>query len=823
MSIPELFLDNPIDLNAIPDAKLSINLPARLTFDRNVLRHLRWRFLVQILSVAVFIFCVAFIFAYFGFPSPGSAQRFFSLSNLLAFVLAIFAVVRPMFPYRFFGNVLTITAIISVGLMSALGRLTPNAEVNLQVVTYLELWSVVGMEIAIFYWHLAFMSSVETTAEREETRRNFRSLMWSFAGGLLFLAIFGRFLTPLATGWGLSLIAFVVGAMRLKAEYRKPWRALVSGIESYLLYPHANELAPGQLASPAGNRFARTVLIGTVIASMIPPMLHEWASSDFTSLFLWATLPLASVMSIFLFVFSIVGFVIGVDTPEKAVETWRAIVDNLRQSENAVEKEAIFAGHAASDHSPVIYDRSLTCQHVHILGKTGSNKTSMALAPLIEQYISFGDASVIVLDLKGDSPELYYAAEAAVANYRNAHNVELLMKYFALENGAHTQAFNPMLTKGWTQLSILERSDILATCCGLAYGFDYARSFFTSANSAVFRETNLANPNALSFRQLHTDVERLLEKNDGRLHPEERRAGIHVSEVIGRLAAYEELNAIPGSIYDDAVIENRIELTEYFERPGVAYFKLPSTTSSIGAPSVARLILWFLIIAKKATKGKTKIHVIIDEAQRVASDNIDQMLQMARSHDISLVLCNQSMSDLKANSEKLFSAVDGNVGIRQWFTVSSSDDLRNVEHLMGTYEKIEVTESRNARDTTRTYRKVSVPRATVNDLHAISEHPNLSILQIGGQGKGYARYRGVPFVVHSSYHISEKEFNDRKNKPWPTNLEGMMIAKDEFPTTNRSTIAPIQTRPQRRRGHPGSGNHNRSADPGLNQDLFDET
>ena len=266
-------------------------------------------------------------------------------------------------------------------------------------------------------------------------------------------------------------------------------------------------------------------------------------------------------------------------------------------------------------------------------------------------------------------------------------------------------------------------------------------------------------------------------------------------EVIGRLASYEGLNITPDSGYEDDVLENQIQLSDYFEKPGVAYFRLPSTTSSIGAPSIARLILFFLIIAGRTAERKTKVHVIIDEFQRMASDNLDQMLQMARSHDIGLVLCNQSLSDLKANSPKVFQAVNGNCAVRQWFSVTSTDDIDMMVKLMGTHEEIKVSKA-YGREVTTTYTTEHVPRARVTDLHEISENPNLSIVQVSGSGRGFARFKGIPFVAFIDYHISAEEYANRCKLGWPTTLPGMFTAKE-------SQLAnPIRDLPKRKRQNP---------------------
>ena len=110
--------------------------------------------------------------------------------------------------------------------------------------------------------------------------------------------------------------------------------------------------------------------------------------------------------------------------------------------------------------------------------------------------------------------------------------------------------------------------------------------------------------------------------------------------------------------------------------------------------------------------------------------------------------------------------------VRQWFSVNANDDLEMMEHLMGTREEIQVSTTRSSRDSSTTYRTEHVPRARVTDLHAISENPKLSILQISGLGVGYARYNGTPFVCYSDYHISAAQYEKRKKSALAYQLRG---------------------------------------------------
>lgn len=695
-----------------------------------------------------------------------------SFEKRLVELLAICIAIRPLIRSPRYSKLLVCIAGVTILVTTAdsfhnKSSLLPFAMAELSIL--------LAMELAM-HFHVLSKECLVAGKERADTvGMRFNMLLWICFIGLVIYSIFAATVSVLFSMWAVSVLANAVGFMLIRQRSRLPISDYQQALHRYVFYPNESELAPGQISTPSGTYYSRAAMFGITAGAMLAIGISNFLTKDTAAAIGWIPLPFVLISGVSMLIIGAVGQSIEIGQP---VDAWRTIVRSLRTSDNPIERNSLFMGYVASDHSPVVADRSLLFQHAHVLGGTGTNKSSMGLAPLIEQLISFGDSTVIIIDLKADSPELLYAAEAAIQSVRVNQINDIPLKIFSLENGTRTHLFNPFLTTGWTQLSILERTDVLCTSCGLAYGFEYGRSFFTSSNSAVIREANLANPNAMSFRQLYVDVARLLQDDAQVLLPELRRAGVHAMEVIGRLASYEALNAIPDGTYEDAIFENQIQLADYFDKPGVAYFRLPSTTASIGAPSIARLILFFLIIAGKTNKRKNKVHVIIDEFQRMASENLDQLLQMARSHDIGLVLCNQSLSDLSANSSKVFHAVNGNCAIRQWFSVKSNDDLKLLQELMGTHEQVQITHTYSSKDSSRSYRTEHVPRARITDLHAMSENPNLSVIQISGSGRGYARYSGIPFVSYNDYHVSPEEYASRKDRAWPSDLPGMMESKE---------------------------------------------
>ncbi len=776
MTIPPLIVDNPLAAENLPTKPLDTALPAT----GRVVGSLNWTNASQI-ALSVAMVQAAAIFALVATPLAEFPLVRDLVSRpalpILAFLVAAFlrpAVRTPNYSW----------------LLTALSGLAGIAAASLSLVSGQAYLLPIYVASTVVSWmtemgnHFHVLSQESVIFDGEQRRRNderFAMLMGQAFVGLLLALILVPLVGLLPAAWLVTLVTIMVGYQGLSERNKKPWIAFRRYLVGYLFYPWPTSVPPGQIISPAGDFISRVASWAIPAGTLIVVGIAEGLRGQLWLAIAWGLLPAAMALAAAMLVAANVAEVTLIRDRSAA---WHAIVRTMRQSVNQQESNGLLMGYVAADNSPVIVDRGLCFQHMHVLGATGTNKTSLGLAPMIEQLISFGDSSVIIIDLKGDTPEMYYAADAAVKAFRP----QTTMQFFSLENGTRTQIFNPFLTMGWTNLGILERADILCTCCGLTYGFEYGPSFFTSCNAAVMREANLANPDAMSFRQLDREIRSMLEGESVELLPELRKAGIHAAETIGRLACYESLNATPETAANDAALENRLELVKYFQQPQVGYFRLPSTTSSIGAPSIARLILYFLIVAGRMTARKTKVHVIIDEFQRVGSESLEQILQLARSHDIGLVLANQSLSDLQVSSPKVYQAVFGNCAVRQWFSVNSEKDIDILGKLMGTREEIQETLTVGTERSSRSYRTEHVPRARVTDLHTISENPFLSVLQVGGSGRGYARYNGIPFVCYNDYHISAAEFERRRKMPWPYEMPGMIDAREVH--TSRSVRKP---------------------------------
>ena len=462
-----------------------------------------------------------------------------------------------------------------------------------------------------------------------------------------------------------------------------------------------------------------------------------------------------------------------------------SIMEDIRRSSDRTERDSVYHGRVVADGSPVYVPRAVYGEHAHGLGDSGSGKTSLFLCPIIEQLVTFGDCSLIVLDLKADTPELFATLQSAGESVRRERGVRLPLKYFSNQTGKATFAFNPMTQPFWSNFDLFTRTDILCGATGLNYGTDYGSGYYSSANAAILHHTLKTFPNVTTFAELADCIGNVVATaKKSELHPEIRKAGVHVHEVIKRLAACEALNVTSATGHDKDVVDHSIDVTQVFREPQLHYFHLSSTLSPSGAPEIARLITYMLLAASTQTERRCPVYLVIDEFQRMVASNLEYMLQLARSMGIGVILANQSLEDLKKGTTNLIPAIEANCRLRQWFSVSSSEDQERLMRSSGLTVDRTLSRSVSMNHEGRQSHSFSVSeqvvnRLTLNDVLLASDHPFRSILRIS-RGSGYAQYGGMTVIIESQYHISRAEYQRRKSIPWPSD-PGTFVAGRQPP------------------------------------------
>lgn len=187
------------------------------------------------------------------------------------------------------------------------------------------------------------------------------------------------------------------------------------------------------------------------------------------------------------------------------------------------------------------------------------------------------------------------------------------------------------------------------------YGTEYGASWYTAANADVCHRTILAAPEATSFRQLSEALDKLLAaercQQDGCQH---QKAGLHIQLVLKRLAEVEALN-VDSSHAQAENASRELFWPGWFQCPELLYFQLPSMLMPSMAPEIARIVIYSLLFSATMTRNRhCQVYLVVDEFQRIVSDNLESILQLARSMNVGVILANQSMQDLQTRTTDLF-------------------------------------------------------------------------------------------------------------------------------------------------------------------------
>lgn len=482
-------------------------------------------------------------------------------------------------------------------------------------------------------------------------------------------------------------------------------------------------------------------------------------------------------------------------TPDR----WNTLVRDIQTSSDPIERRSLYQGRVIADGSPLLVPREVFDEHAHFLGDSGSGKTLMGLVPCMEQLLASGNCSMVVIDLKADSMELLAALHAAAGEARHPTGRDIPIQHFSNQPRRNTFSFNILTQPYWNDFDNYMRTDILCGALGLQYGTDYGEGYYSSANAAVLYHTIKNYPEATTFRELADRIGYVVataKKHE--LHPEVRKAGVDVQEVLKRLGSFEALNVAPDGPHGPEIAQEGIDLSRPFREPSIFYFHLSASLSPGSSPEIARLATYFLLCAAAQTQRKHRVYLVIDEFQRMVSRNVEYVLQLARSMDVSVILANQSMQDLKTSTADLIPAIEANCRYRQWFSVSASADRERLANASGQTIDYLTTRSSNTNANGGTSSSVSrqevlLSRLSPNDILLAGDHPHRSIVRIS-RGAGYAQYGGMPLVVEHDFHISRETYEHRKAFCWSEDLPGTFVpANDRQASEPETTAGPLMT------------------------------
>ena len=595
----------------------------------------------------------------------------------------------------------------------------------------------------------------------------------------------------------------------------------MSALEAWFTYGHQQASIPGLLKSPVGELPQRVLITAIVVLCNAAAVICIIASnselsfssntpssspdifSETVTLLFFVVLAVAATLFSMVISLAVPAIAVGpavapitddCSNKSEGFSNFKMIRSVMSDSKNEIEQDSLFVGRLVADGSPLLLPRKVLEEHVHFLGSAGSGKTSKGICPLIEQILEDKNASAMVLDLKGDSMEMFHSVVAGLKQSKDSCMKKI--KFFSTLQDEASFAFNPFESKLWQRLNETQRIDVLCGAMGLIYGTGYGAGYYSAANQEILQAVMFHFPQVGSFADLSENVKIVCGKNANRfgIDRETQKAGNHVGMILKRLASFPAINVGKSDSPSELVLENQIEPADLFEQRQVHYYKLPAAAGPSNAPEIARLACLMLINASTlVSKRKQRVYLIIDEFQRMASPTLDFLLQQSRSMGISVILANQSMEDLR-DAGTLSTAVKENCRFRQWFSLSSLEEQQALSKSSGeTIDRLSATtktKSENSNGTSISTafssREFVAPRLTTNDIKLASDNPKHSIVLLSRSAE-YAQYGGMPIVIESDFHISEDEYEQRKNAPWPTGVKGSFVPSEWADYGNRKS------------------------------------
>lgn len=467
-------------------------------------------------------------------------------------------------------------------------------------------------------------------------------------------------------------------------------------------------------------------------------------------------------------------------------ENWESLVERLRLWGDDCERNSLFLGTNARDDTPVLVPREVFQEHAHILGDSGSGKTSLGLMPLVSQLMRYGDCSVVVIDLKADDQAMFETLRIESQALDQASRKEkpdgggYPFRWFTTALDRSSYVFNPLTQRVMPKLADYQRTDVITAALGLQYGTDYGRKYYGDANYDLLNYAVQQYPQVQSF----TELADILQNADRFPLPKEtKKAATHVRSSVSRLARCEPLNGSATLRTPRAALDQAIDFADLFARPQALYFALPPSSGISNTAEIARISVYSLLAAAQMHDGKrTQVYLVIDEFQRVVSNNLATLLQTARSMNIGVILANQSLEDLDFVDTNLIPAVRTNTRFRQVFAAGNRLDLQDLQATAG--EAVIGLRSWNLLPSllleppvhSMTVRETPVPRLSLNDILLATDAFGRNITFIR-RGQGYAQYGGMPFIMDSVHHIPFKTFEERRDEDWPAAREGTVISE----------------------------------------------
>lgn len=467
---------------------------------------------------------------------------------------------------------------------------------------------------------------------------------------------------------------------------------------------------------------------------------------------------------------------------------WDGYLARLRESDNENERNAIWVGCQVATGFPILLDRKLCFEHVHVVGPTGSGKTALTVSSDLVQLIRHSRGpqkagAVVVVDCKGDDALFHTAREEAIRAGRP-------FKFFTNLPDHETYIFNPIAHLNMTGLSIAQRVGVIAQSLSLYHGEGYGRGFFGGASRSLLRTTydstipnggvGAARPPIESFRELE---EAIRENMHG---DQDRQLARQLLDTVGSLTEFPQLNltgeTAPGPW------EHSIDLPAAIREGQVVYFYLRGVLDTASVGHLARLALFGTIAAAADHLDKTRelanVTFYADEAQCLLSKNAEVVLEQARSLGVSCVLSHQNFSQLELpGGPDMRQLVQANTAVKRYHSARDPETQKYLAAISGrtpyyelAWDQFKGRVAQGLFGPRYAFGKINNQpinvkqtigdRLEAQDISDMNRRLDESIL-IVERNEGLTQLNG-PVVIRSQFPIDLNTYQRREREPWPS-------------------------------------------------------
>jgi hypothetical protein len=512
--------------------------------------------------------------------------------------------------------------------------------------------------------------------------------------------------------------------------------------------------------------------------------------------------------------------------PQRNLTTLEVVADRLRHSTNPRERRSVYAGRSLHGGIPVLLDTDQLVEHMHILGPTGTGKTSLAIETLCRQLIPLSDGPLVIFDGKGDMG-LFNSVR------HMAHIYGRPFKWFTTRPGRSTYVFNPWDQRLLTRLTLPDIVGLITQSLNLHHGQEYGRAWFSvnvrNLLRRAIRETvpelalrRLSRPGRQrrllptygpiqSFRDLHVILLDLTNDSD------EFKAAQHLTFIVESLCDFDQLNLAPNTDPHSPALAHAIFMPEVIEKKQIVYFYLAGALDNAAVSEIAKLGLYSLFTAAvdycEQHGKKPRIYTIWDEAQIMIAKNIEYVLTQSRSNGMACILAHHAMSQLSPpGGADLRDLVTQNTHIKQIF---AARDPWLMDYISGTssttkyYRRGYELAAADAvagwvgpaytcpdRDGRRAVhiQEYTGPRISYQDILNANRHPHVSLMSVA-QPSPLCPFRGW-FPMYTDWPVPKRLHVDYERQPWPAKSEATILSDRLSSEDDEPTVIASEDEPQ---------------------------